>query len=169
MLPYPNIQPARSLRCLAVALTTVHLAMPLFLAATDYLEIIYQRDLRILIGRWLRLVSEAEALQGYNDLLDAAKKYDAHYWLLDIRRRHRSAPATLDWLLTSYYQQLVHELGPPVRMVYFMAPGLRQEFQQDGTVPEPHTYEYDEPFRMNQAITEAEAIEWLLAEQRAHA
>ena len=143
--------------------------MPLFLSATDYLEIIYQRDLRILIGRWLRTVTEEEALQGYNDLLAAAKKYHAHYWLLDIRRRHRSAPATHEWLLTSYYNQLVRELGPPVRLVYFMAPGLRQEFQADGTVPELHTYEPDEPFQMNQTITEAEAVAWLRSEQQAHA
>ncbi|RYY13538.1 MAG: hypothetical protein EOO36_15665 [Cytophagaceae bacterium] len=143
--------------------------MPLFIAATDYLEIIYQRDLRILIGRWLRLVTEAEALQGYQDLLAAATTHGAHYWLLDIRRRHRSAPATLDWLLSTYYAQLVRELGPPVRLVYFMAPGLRQEFQEDGTVPEPQTYHTDEPFRMNQCITEADAIAWLRAEQRAHA
>ena len=143
--------------------------MPLFLSATDYLEIIYQRDLRILIGRWLRTVTEEEALQGYNDLLASAKQYNAHYWLLDIRRRHRSTPATLDWLLSAYYPQLVRELGPPVRLVYFMAPGLRQEFQEDNTLPEPHTYGQDEPFRMNQAITEADAIAWLKSEQIAHA
>ena len=136
---------------------------------THYLEIAYQSDLRILVGRWLRLVTEAEALQGYADLLAAAKQHDAHYWLLDIRRRHRSAPATLDWLLTSYYAQLMRELGPPVRIVYFMAPGLRQEFQADGTVPEPQTYHTDEPFRMNQCITEAEAVAWLRVEQTTHA
>jgi hypothetical protein len=54
-------------------------------------------------------------------------------------------------------------------MVYFMVPGLRQEFQADGTVPEPHTYNSDEPFRMNQCITEAEALGWLRSEQQAHA
>ena len=142
--------------------------MPLPYSATDYLEIVYQPDLSILVGRWLRLVTEAEALQGYANLLAAAKQYEAHYWLLDIRRRHRSAPATLSWLLNSYYAQLVRELGSPVRMVYFMAPGLRQEFQYDGTVPEPHTYDPSEPFRMNQCITEAESIAWLQVEQQAH-
>jgi hypothetical protein len=141
--------------------------MALLYSATDYLEVLYQPDLRILVGRWLRTVTEQEALQGYNDLLAAAKQYDAHYWLLDIRRRHRSAPATLNWLLNSYYDQLVRELGPPVRMVYFMAPGLRQEFQGDNTVPEPTTYTADQPFRMNQCITEGESVAWLQAEQRA--
>lgn len=143
--------------------------MQLLYSATNYLEITYQPDSDILVGRWLRFVTEDEALQGYADLLAAAKQHEAHYWLLDIRRRHRSAPATLDWLLHSYYAQLVRELGAPVRMVYFMAPGLRQEFQGDGTVPEPHTYDRDEPFRMNQCITEAEAVAWLLSEQQAHA
>jgi hypothetical protein len=143
--------------------------MALLYSATDYLEIVYQPDLRILVGRWLRTVSEQEALQGYRDLLLAAKQHDAHYWLLDIRRRHRSAPSTLSWLLSVYYDQLVRELGPPVRMVYFMAPGLRQEFQEDNTVPEPTTYALTQAFRMNQCITEGESVVWLQAEQQAQA
>ncbi|MVN78556.1 hypothetical protein GO988_19670 [Hymenobacter sp. HMF4947] len=142
--------------------------MTIACSSSDYLDVTYQPDLRILVGRWLRLVTEEEALRGYDCLLATARQYDAHYWLLDIRRRHRSAPAMLDWLLHTYYNQLVRELGPPVRLVYFMAPGLRQEFQHDNTVPEPHTYHADEPFRMNQCITEAEAVAWLLAEQRVH-
>lgn len=132
--------------------------------STDFLEIIYQEHLDILLGRWLRPVSEAEALRGYDDLLATAKAHGARYWLLDIRRRHRSAPTTLAWLLGSYYDQLVRELGPPVSLVYFMAPGLRGEFQQDGTVPEPETYA-GQSFRMNQAITETEAVSWLQNEQ----
>ena len=138
--------------------------MPDLQQSADFLDIIYQKHLDILLGRWLRPVSEAEALRGYDDLLAAAKVHGAHYWLLDIRRRHRSAPTTLAWLLNSYYAQLVGELGPPVSLVYFMAPGLRGEFQQDGTVPEPATYT-GQPFRMNQAITETEAVAWLQAEQ----
>ena len=47
------------------------------------------------------------------------------------------AADTLGLLVTL---SLVRELGPPVSLVYFMAPGLRGEFQQDGTVPEPETY-----------------------------
>ena len=135
-------------------------------SVSDYLEIIYQPDLNILIGRFLRPVSEEENQQCYLDLLAAAQQHDAaRYWLLDIRRRHRSGPLTLTWLLHDFYPRLVRELGPPVRMVYFMAPGLRQEFQTDGTVPEPHAYAPNEPFRLNQCITEGEAVQWLLAEQ----
>jgi hypothetical protein len=130
----------------------------------DFLEIIYQEHLDILLGRWLRPVSEAEAQRGYADLLAAAKTHGAHYWLLDIRRRYRSAPTTLAWLLDSYYDQLVRELGAPVSLVYFMAPGLRGEFQQDGTVPEPATYA-GQPFRMNQVIIETDAVAWLQAQQ----
>ena len=131
---------------------------------TDFLEVTYQRHNDILLGRWLRPVTEEEARRGYDDLLAAAKLHKARYWLLDIRRRHRSAPATLAWLLSKYYEQLVRELGPPVCMVYFMAPGLREEFMQDGAVPEPHTYD-GQPFRLNQTITETDAVAWLLSEQ----
>ena len=136
-------------------------------AASEHLEISYQPDFRVLVGRWLRPVSEAEAQRDYADLLAAAQHFDAHYWLFDIRRRGRSAPAILAWLLDTYYDQVIRVLGAPVRLVYFMAPGLRQEFQQDGLVPEPVAYAPHEPFRMNQCITEAEAMHWLLAEQAA--
>lgn len=139
--------------------------MSQFYFAAERLEISYQPDFRVLVGRWLRPVTEAEAQRDYADLLAAARQFEARYWLLDIRRRGRSAPATLAWLLDTYYGQVVRELASPVRLVYFMAPGLRQEFQQDGSVPEPAAYAPDEPFRMNQCITEAEARHWLRTEQ----
>ena len=136
------------------------------MVSTPFLELRFQPHANILVGRWLRPVTEAEARQGYADLLAAARQHGARYWLLDIRRRHRSAPATLAWLLASYYPQLVQELGPPVCVVYFMAPGLRGEFLADGTVPEPATFA-GRPFRLNQTITETAALAWLLAEQQA--
>lgn len=139
----------------------------LYPASSERLEIIYQSDLQVLFGRWLRPVTEAEARQDYADLLAAAQHFGAHHWLFDIRRRGRSDPATLTWLLEVYYAQAVQALGPPVRLVYFMAPGLRQEFQADGLVPEPAAYATNQPFRMNQCITEGEAVSWLLSEQTA--
>jgi len=143
-------------------------AMPISYAATDALEIIYHRDYRILIGRFLRPLSEAENHQCYLDLLAAARTHhNCCYWLLDIRRRGRSGPEVLQWLLRDFYPQLQRELSTPARLVYFMAPGLREEFQTDGTVPEPHTYQTHEPFRLHQCITEREAVDWLLAEQKA--
>ncbi|WP_125917178.1 hypothetical protein [Hymenobacter coccineus] len=86
--------------------------MPLPYPSAYFLEISYQPYNDILVGRWLRPVTEAEARQGYDDLLAAAQPHQARYWLLDIRRRHRSAPATLAWLLGTYYNQLVRTLGP---------------------------------------------------------
>lgn len=144
--------------------------MPLLHSATDQLEIIYHRDFHILIGRFLRPLSEAENEQGYRDLLAAAHlHHEARYWLLDIRRRGRSGPQVLHWLLHDFYPRLVRELGPPVRVVYFLAPNLREEFRTDGTVPEPHTYAATPDFRLNQCLTEAEAIAWLQAEQQQEA
>lgn len=137
-------------------------------ATAEHLELSFHDDLQVLVGRWRRPVTEAEARQDYADLLAAAQHFGARYWLFDIRRRGRSAAATLAWLLTNYYTQAVRVLGAPVRLVYFMAPGLRQEFQTDGVVPEPAAYAAEQPFRMNQCITEAEALAWL-ASQRAAA
>lgn len=139
----------------------------LYSASSERLEIIYQSDLQILFGRWLRPVTETEARQDYADLLAAAQHFGARSWLFDIRRRGRSDPSTLAWLLDVYYAEAVQALGPPVRLVYFMAPGLRQEFQTDGVVPEPVAYAANHPFRMNQCITEGEAVSWLLHEQKA--
>ena len=141
--------------------------MPVLLSHSDTLEIIYHRDYRILIGRFLRPLTEAENEQCYLDLLAAAHtRGDVRFWLLDIRRRHRSGPQVLPWLLHEFYPRLVRELGAPVRVAYFLSPDLREEFRTDGTVPEPHTYPTGDAFRLNQCLTEAEAINWLLAEQR---
>jgi len=142
--------------------------MPTLYSSTDALEIIYHRDHHILIGRFLRPLSEEENHQCYLELLAAAHARDnCRYWLLNIRRRGRSGPVVLQWLLHDFYPQLQRELGTPARLVYFMAPGLREEFQLDGTVPEPSTYDLAEPFRMHQCITEGEAVDWLLEEQAA--
>ena len=144
--------------------------MPVQLSASDKLEIIYHRDFNILIGRFLRPLTEAENEQCYRDLLAAAhERQEARYWLLDIRRRNRSGPQVLHWLLQEFYPRLVRELGPPVRVVYFLAPDLREEFRTDGTVPEPHTFAASHDFRLNQCLTEAEAIGWLQAEQQQEA
>ncbi|MGI4875807.1 MAG: hypothetical protein ACRYFX_32010 [Janthinobacterium lividum] len=141
--------------------------MPILHSLSDSLEIIYHRDFRLLIGRFLRPLTEAENEQCYLDLLEAAHQHhDVRYWLLDIRRRHRSGPQVLGWLLREFYPRLVRELGPSVRVAYFLAPDLREEFRTDGTVPEPHTYPIGHDFRLNQCLTEAEAINWLVAEQR---
>ena len=139
--------------------------MYLDFTSSDFLTISHNRDTQVLVGRWLRPVTLAEARQGYNELLAVAKRQQARYWLLDIRRRSRSAPEILSWLLNTYYDMLVAELGSPVCMVYFMSPDLRKDFEVDGTVPEPATYA-GKPFRMNQCTTEAESMEWLLQEQQ---
>lgn len=142
--------------------------MPTHYSATEVLEISYHRDYHLLIGRFLRPLTEEENRQCYLDLLAAAHaRGNCRYWLLDIRRRGRSGPVVLQWLQRDFYQQLQHELGLPVRIVYFLAPGLREEFLTDGTVPEPHTYAPGAPFSINQCITEREAVQWLLAEQAA--
>jgi hypothetical protein len=142
--------------------------MYLDFTSSDFLSISYNCDTHILVGRWLRQVTTAEARQGYDELLTVAKQQQARYWLLDIRRRSRSSSETLTWLLNTYYAVLVAELGPPVCMVYFMSPDLRKDFEVDGTVPEPATYA-GKPFRMNQCTTEAESMEWLLQEQQKEA
>ncbi|RZK53610.1 MAG: hypothetical protein EOO59_12310, partial [Hymenobacter sp.] len=72
--------------------------MPLQHSLSDALEIIYHRDYHLLIGRFLRPLSEAENRQCYLDLLAAAHaRGNVRYWLLDIRRRGRSGPLTLAW------------------------------------------------------------------------
>lgn len=144
--------------------------MPILHSLSDNLEIIYHRDYRIIIGRFLRSLSEDENRQCYLDLLAAAHAHhDCRYWLLDIRRRHRSGPVVMQWLQHDFYLQMQRELGTPVRLVYFMAPGLHEEFQTDGTAPTPSTYKPTDSFYINQCITEGESVRWLLDEQKAEA
>jgi hypothetical protein len=132
--------------------------------APEFIEITFQADTHILVGRWLRPVTDEEALLAFDELLAAAKTHQARYWLLDIRRRARSTPPTMRWLYDSYYPQLVQEVGQRVSLVYFMSPNLRSEFKSDGTGNRPRTLA-EHSLRMNQCITETEAIAWLQQEQ----
>lgn len=135
-----------------------------FDSAAEYLEISYQTDIQILIARWLRPVTEAEALRDHTELLAAARHFRTHRWLFDIRRRGRSAPATIDWLLGEYFPEASRELGAPIRLAYFMAPGLRQELAEDRAQVEPTPAAAPGPLLIFQCITEAEAINWLSQE-----
>lgn len=51
--------------------------------SADFLEINHQVHNDILVGRWLRPVTEAEARQGYDNLLAATQPHHARYWLLE--------------------------------------------------------------------------------------
>ena len=139
--------------------------MQLDFSSSDFLTISYNCDTQILVSRWLRPVTLAEAQRGYDELLAAARQQQAHYWLLDIRRRSCSAPETLQWLMNTYYETMATELGPPVCLVYFISPDLCRDFEVDGAIPKPESYA-GKPFRLNQCTTEAESLAWLMQEQQ---
>ncbi|HEX8428488.1 hypothetical protein [Hymenobacter sp.] len=134
------------------------------LIASDFLTINYNYDTQILVSRWLRPVTPTEARRGYEDLLAAAQKQNAHHWLIDIRRCQSSAPETLDWLQNSYYPKLTAELRSPVCVGYFMSPDLRKDFEVNGKKLDPALI--GESFRLSLCTTEGECMNWLLQEQQ---
>lgn len=136
------------------------------LAAPDFLELQYRADLRVLLGRWTRPIALEESRQGYARMLEAARKYEARFWLLDIRRRPHVDNANVEWLLTSYYPQLPAALGGTVYLAYLLAPELRRELTDGGLVPSDEEYQ-GRPFQMGKFIVEQEATAWLRARQEA--
>lgn len=127
---------------------------------SDYLTISYNCDTQILVGRWLRPVTPAESRRGYEELAAAARKENANYWLVDVRRCQSNAPETLRWLKESYYPKLMAELAAPVCVVYFMSPDLREAFQVNGALVET-TSGPGKPFRLSLCTTEGECMNWL--------
>lgn len=89
---------------------------------TSTISITYRSDLRLLIARWLRDVSQPELQQGYTQVLQAAVQHQASGWLLDSRRRSQSSAEMVEWLAQEYLPELSPALnGRPVYLACLVA------------------------------------------------
>ncbi|MGI4871010.1 MAG: hypothetical protein ACRYFX_07510 [Janthinobacterium lividum] len=86
----------------------------------DVFTLEYRPEPGILVGRWLRPVSMAEAQVTYAAVLAAAQAHgNCHRWLLDVRRRSTGDPTITQWFGTEFGPRLAGALGGPVAIAYF--------------------------------------------------
>ena len=113
----------------------------------------YRPEQHLLIGRWLRPVTLAEAQAIYEALLAAALAHGhCRHWLLDIRRRAVGDTALIQWFGEVFTPQLAAAFTAPVYLAYFAMinhdeaaanPSLDKNIQQ-GTVLGTHYHYFNQ-------------------------
>jgi hypothetical protein len=132
---------------------------------TDFLQIDYRPDLDLLVGRWLRAVTEGELYASYPALLEAAQVHGCRHWLLDARRRLNVEVAITPWLLNDFVPRLGQHLGGRAYLAYLVAPIQMTEAVPAEQVIPPLVYFEGRAALMQRFTDEAAALQWL-AEQR---
>ena len=129
-------------------------------ASADFLHLTHRPDADLLIGRWLRSVSEPELRAGYAALREAALAHRCRRWLVDARRRvdrSRNAP---EWVVTDFLPQVQRELDAALRVAFLVLPNHLHEVENDlehsETRPAPGSL-----FQFARFIDEGAANAWL--------
>ena len=127
----------------------------------DSFQLDYRPDQHLLIGRWLRPVTLAEAQAIYEAMLAAALAHgQCRRWLLDIRRRQVADQPLIEWFGQVYSPRLAASFESPVYLAYFAMithdeaaanPGLDANIRQGSFLGAHYHY-------FNQ---EGECLDWL--------
>ncbi|MVN78224.1 hypothetical protein GO988_17990 [Hymenobacter sp. HMF4947] len=127
----------------------------------DAFSLEYRPEQHLLIGRWLRPVTLAEAQAIYEALLAAALAHDnCRHWLLDIRRRAVGDAALIHWFGEAFTPRLAAAFASPVYIAYFAMithdeaaanPSLDDNIQQ-GTILGTHYHYFNQ---------EGDCLAWL--------
>lgn len=129
--------------------------------------VVYRPDLHVVVGRWMREIQRAqEVQQNYASLLEEAEQHQqCRFWLLDARRRFRTAVEITDWV-EDYFPRMAEErLGGEIRIAYLLAP--RQLLVSTESPPFPQLRHPVHGHLLSRQFTdEGKAIAWLLREQR---
>jgi hypothetical protein len=129
------------------------------LASNEFLEVAYRPDTGLLVGRWLRSISEEELQEGYATLRGAALHHGCQRWLVDARRRvdrRRNGP---EWVITRFLPEVQQELGTPLAVAFLVLPNHLQELEAatGAVLASPP----NAPFRFARFIEEGAANTWL--------
>lgn len=89
-------------------------------AAGDSAELTIAHDKNLLRGTWLRPVGSLDLRRGYEDLLTAARRQSARFWLVDVRQRGVSSEDDTLWVLDEFLPRLAPALGGPVFLAFLM-------------------------------------------------
>ena len=126
----------------------------------------YRPDLDIVFLRWLAPDTLAEAQASYEAALALALAHGCGKWLLDSRR---SGPLDLfetAWLTRTFFPAAVAQLAPrALRLAVFSSVQRWEQMRTDTTVAPAvqAAIAATQPYEAAIFLTEAEAVEWLLA------
>ncbi|UOG76597.1 hypothetical protein MTX78_08340 [Hymenobacter tibetensis] len=128
--------------------------------STAYLDVTYDEEIQVLIGRWKRGVMPFELQQGYAAILDIAAEKDCRFWLLDIRRRTGVDASDVFWMMEDFFPRLHPRLGSTTYMALLMAPHhLAGALSNIGLAS--NNAPQGQPYLIQRFTEEAPALAWL--------
>jgi len=131
--------------------------------SSDYLQLVYRPDLRVLICRWMQQTTPQDLRSGYGLIIEEGASQSCAFWLIDARRReHTANQQDTAWLIESFFPQVVARLSQPVFVAYLFAPSHLTDIEANTAIP-PLTYFDNRPYQIGRFIEERTALEWLTA------
>lgn len=131
--------------------------------SSDYLQLVYRPDLRVLICRWMQQTTPQDLRAGYGLIIEEGASQRCAYWLIDARRReHTANQQDTAWIMETFFPQVVARLGQPVFIAYLFAPSHLIDIEANSAIP-PLTYFDNHSYHIGRFIEERTALEWLTA------
>ncbi|MCC2548612.1 hypothetical protein LJY25_19345 [Hymenobacter sp. BT175] len=127
-------------------------------APASFLHITYRPDNRLLVGRWLRSVSDPEMQDGYDALRQAAMEHGCRHWLIDSRRRTDRSLNGPEWVVSRFLPALQRELSGSLYVSFLVLPDHLHAVAQQ---PESQPPAGESSFQFARFIDEGEANAWL--------
>ncbi|MCA8832140.1 hypothetical protein [Hymenobacter pini] len=102
-------------------------------AFPSFLSVQVRPELDITVIRWLRPVSAAELMQGYETLLQHTRT--GCYWLVDVRQRGPASEDDTHWVLTQFVSSLAQHTGQRIYLAFVVAASQLSADQQHSGSP----------------------------------
>ena len=125
----------------------------------------FRTDLQVLVSRWTGQPPPAYLRGVYLELSDIALRYQARYWLQDIRHRSFNDPDTTRWLLETYFLDMAHQLRGRLHVAYLANPALLDAIVSGPNFVPADAY-HGRPFTTAFFNSEGAAYDWLAQERR---
>ncbi|GAA3975035.1 hypothetical protein [Hymenobacter antarcticus] len=101
---------------------------------SDVFALTYEPAPNLLVGRWLRDITDRSLLPPQEELLTVAQHHNrCRFWLLDMRSQQDFSSLLLEWLGSLLAQQVVSVLGSPVFIACVADESHRAEIESIGT------------------------------------
>lgn len=127
-----------------------------------FLAVQIRPELDVTIIRWLRPVSAAELVQGYEALLH--QRRIGSYWLVDVRQRGPASEDDTHWVLTQFVGSLAQQTDQRVYLAFLVGAGQLNAEQQASGSPMVQ----DEQAHVRLFSDEPPALQWLAGRRQHH-
>lgn len=135
-------------------------------STTDFLDLGYRTDLRVLTVRWLRTVTLAELQAGFQRARQQSQECGATRWLVDVRRRTELDAAASGWVVSELLPAAAQDAVPAtLHIAYLLAPTREFVLRTDPGMQAATTAAESlaQPYRLRTFMEEGLAVQWLLS------